>query len=246
MFLHAADFFDKKVSRWRLSPLAPYFTSRVPTICLPCLNRNQFKAAGEPEDWTSTHAGRLPENEKVSTWKFINNGEKNGKHRVESPRETAAQSAPASAARAEARGRLVLCVAPRDRISDQTRPCSRARQRVSAWPHRTLHAHSRRGGTVGRVRRVRHENGDILAHLVPAPVRRARERLAERGAAVDVVEPAGASKRASQRGAVSGLSSSSHGVSLNLSLPPPPFRTNWTRLVPPSVLSGHISSLPSY
>jgi len=27
---------------------------------------------------------------------------------------------------------------------------------------------------------------------------------------------------------------------------PPPSRTNWTRLVPHSVLSGHISSLPSY
>jgi len=28
--------------------------------------------------------------------------------------------------------------------------------------------------------------------------------------------------------------------------PPPPSRTNWTRLVPPLVLSGHDSSLPSY
>jgi hypothetical protein len=28
--------------------------------------------------------------------------------------------------------------------------------------------------------------------------------------------------------------------------PPPPLRTKWTHLVPPCVLSGHISSLPSY
>jgi ubiquinone/menaquinone biosynthesis methyltransferase len=28
--------------------------------------------------------------------------------------------------------------------------------------------------------------------------------------------------------------------------PPPPCRTNWTRLVPPPVLSGHVSSLPPY
>jgi hypothetical protein len=28
--------------------------------------------------------------------------------------------------------------------------------------------------------------------------------------------------------------------------PPPPLRTNWTRLVPPSVLTGHVSSLLPY
>ena len=27
---------------------------------------------------------------------------------------------------------------------------------------------------------------------------------------------------------------------------PPPSRTNWTRLVPPSVLTRHVSSLPPY
>ena len=28
--------------------------------------------------------------------------------------------------------------------------------------------------------------------------------------------------------------------------PPPPSRTKWTRLVHPSVLTGHVSSIPSY
>jgi len=33
---------------------------------------------------------------------------------------------------------------------------------------------------------------------------------------------------------------------LNPPPPPPPSRTDWTRLVHPLVLTGHISSLPSY
>ena len=40
-------------------------------------------------------------------------------------------------------------------------------------------------------------------------------------------------------------------VALNAALrssppPPPPSRTNWTRLVPPPVLTGHVSSLLPY
>jgi ATP-binding cassette subfamily C (CFTR/MRP) protein 1 len=42
------------------------------------------------------------------------------------------------------------------------------------------------------------------------------------------------------------LRKTSFAVGVGEKVPPPPSRTDWTRLVPPPVLTGHVSSLPPY